>query len=428
MSRSFLSTAGLMADLQSDGGEDIPVGAEAIAPDESDTLAGAVSEITQDESALADANGQIEAAAAAEDGLETLAERVEAVNDADGMTPEVAELVEASVESFARIAKLSGMTAKSIGIPSPESFADAGNRKQLGEATIESIGETAKKIWQTIIDAIKRSIDWVVGFFNKIFGGAERLEKRAASLKEKLGDLEGKTKKEGTLKDEGLATSVQVNGKAATPKDLTAAAATVKSIFAAQQAVVTKLSGAGDATVSVGPNDYGLKAAGGVASKISGDNSVTVSITDTFPGEAVAYVVMPKNVQPDSESANKVKAGSSKIAEGKLKELPVLEVKAIREIADGVEALAKQVVAYKGTLSDINAKKKAFIAKLEAASKEDKNDKGAKKAFKANATVFRRLMDEPAASVAVLAVKSGSSMLQYAERSARQYTGEAKKD
>lgn len=425
MSRSFIPTAGLMADRQSNGDDDLAIGAEAIAPDESDTLASAVSEINEAEGIMTDGVAQIEAGAAATDGLETLGEKVEAINEAEGMTPEVADMVESAMESFHTIARM-GYSRKSIGVPSSESFRSVESRKQLGDATVEAIGAQAKKIWQSIIDAIKKSIDWVVGFFNKIFGGAERLERRAQALKEKLGEM-GDKQKEAQIKDESLASSVSIKGSAANANDLKKLSSQVKSIFAAQKKTVDSLAGGTGETIDVSPGTYGLKNAGSAGSKISADSGVTVSISEVFPGEMVAYLVTPKLVQPNMESASKVKGGSAKIAESKLKEVPTLSKADVGTIAEGVEALAKEVVAYKANLSDITAKKKSYIATLEKNAKEDsKEDKNAKQTAKAHATVFRRLMDEPAASVAVLAVKAGSAMLQYAERSARQYVADKK--
>ncbi|HEX9137645.1 MAG TPA: hypothetical protein VF905_11980, partial [Nitrospirota bacterium] len=86
---------------------------------------------------------------------------------------------------------------------------------------------------------------------------------------------------------------------------------------------------------------------------------------------------------------------------------------------------------YKRGLTDVNNNKTKFIGKLEKfLGKGDGKDAGdskgdAEKKAKATATIFRKLMDEPAASFASHSIRAMSATLQYAELSARQY---AKKD
>lgn len=434
---SFIPPSGLWNSNENFDVTENLTGADAIAPDESDTLAAAVSEITADEAGLAAGNDQLDAASIAADGLETISESVAAANEGEGISEETAEIVEASVESLLKVARI-GIKFRQLGLPTTESFSVKANRVKMGQATVEALNDSAKKIWKTIVEAIKKSIEWVRNFFNKIFGAAENLQRRAAKLKESTTSLSG-TAEEANLENNSLFNAVAINGSPVKSSDLTTLAGEAKKIFAGQKEMTDKLSAA--ELEGSGPNQmpqastYGLKSAdSGTAKRVTADSDVFVSVTSRFPGENVIYLVLPKSVgatgKEMTDAASKIKSGAvnlqDKKAEGKsLKTLSIDEIKAM---ASGVEAFAKEVTEYKRNLTSINENKNKFIAKLEkflskgdGKNAEDKKDESEKKA-KAQATGYRKLMDEPAASLASNAVRSMSAALQYAELSARQYT------
>lgn len=64
-----------------------------------------------------------------------------------------------------------------------ESFGGTGTRIGSSQLALEGIKEEAKKLWEKIVAAIKRAIEWVMGYYNKIFGAAEKLQKRAEAVK-----------------------------------------------------------------------------------------------------------------------------------------------------------------------------------------------------------------------------------------------------
>lgn len=437
---SFLPTAGILYSGENFDNSIEATGADAIAPDESDTLASAVSEITADEAALSSGNAQIDAAAVAADGLETIADKVAVANEGEGIDETTAEIIEASVESLLKIARV-GVTYKQLGLPSTESFRVRSNRHKLGQATIESLGQSAKKIWQSIVDAIKKSIEWVRNFFNKIFGAAERLEKRAAALKDTVKDLTGKAE-ESTLENDGLYNGISVNGSPVTAQQLASLAGAAKKVFDAQKKATdefAKVTFDGNtssliAMVHPTPAEYGFKAASGAeAKRISSDSDVVVAVSDRFPGETVVYVIMPKSNGSDGDSmsaaAGKIRAGAANMGDKKAegKTLKVLGIEEIRAYAENVEKFAGEVSGYKRGLTDVNNNKSKFIAALEKhfgkgdGKNEDDSKKEVEKKARAIATTFRKLMDEPAASYASNSIRGMSAALQYAELSARQY-------
>jgi len=433
---SFIPVSGIMHSNENFDAEASMTGADAIAPDETNTLASAVSEINADEAAINTGNDQIDAAAVAADGLETIAEQVAEANEGEGIDEKTAEIIETSVETLLRVAPI-GVTYKQLGLPSSESFKTRSNRTALGKATVEALDVSAKKIWQSIVEAIKKSIEWVRNFFNKIFGAAERLQARAQKLKDSTTKLSGQPS-EPNLENDGLYNAVRINGQPVKSTDLTALGGEAKKLFAQQKAfsdVFGKATDlANDRTEAVSPAEYGLKQAdAGTAKRVTAEGDVSVFVTSRFPGETVVYIAVPKaqgggDVKAAQDAANKIKAGSVSLADKKEegKTLKVLSADEIRSFAEAIEKFAGEVSEYKRNLTDINNNKAKFIAKLEkfasGQSREAGDSKGdAEKKAKASATMFRKLMDEPAASFASHSIRGMSSALQYAELSARQY-------
>lgn len=437
MSNSFLSQAGFM--ISNENFDANPMtGADAIAPDETDTLAAAVSEINADEATLAASGEQIDTAAVVADGLETISEKVAAANEEGGIDESTAEIVEASVEAFLKLGRI-GVKFKSLGVPSSESFSNKANRVQLGQATCEALNISASKIWKGFIEAIKKSIEWVRNYFNKIFGAAERLERRAQSLKEATTSLGERTGDE-SLENDTLYNAVRVNGQPVKAADLSTLSQEAKHLFDAQKKLVeaygkVELGGGGATFIQPTPSEYGLKIAGSdVAKRVTAEADVAVYATTRFPGESVVYLAIPKaqggsDGNAVSDYAAKVKAGSVNLSDKKEegKTLKTLAISDIAAFATNIKDFAAVVTGYKRNLTDINNAKTKFInnmekflAKGDGKEKDDSKDEAAKKA-KAEATIFRKLMDEPAASYASHSIRALSASLQYAELSARQY-------
>ena len=289
---------GVLSNENFDGASTEMTAADAIAPDESDTLAGAVSEINADEAGMLAANDQLDTAGVAADGLETLSEQVATANEGEGIDEGTAAIIEASVESLMRAAKMT-TTAKKLGLPSNESFKSRANRKALGVATCEALDLSAKKIWTSIVEAIKKSIEWVRNFFNKIFGAAERLQRRAVALREMTTKLSSSDKKEPIESDQ-LFNAIRLNGNPVKPADITSLLGEAKKVFDGQKKLTSEFAALdlqGATTVAVpSPTEYGLSSAPSeVAKRVTADNDVAVYCTSRFPGETVVFMAVAKN-------------------------------------------------------------------------------------------------------------------------------------
>lgn len=124
------------------------------------------------------------------------------------------KVIEHSIESFLKIGRI-GVSDPLI--PSNESF--KGNY-DISHATMEGIGAGIKNVFMSIINAIKKAIDWVGGLIKRLFGRNKdheekiaKLENDAAEAKEAVKELSPEELKNGPSPrdSEGWFKSVKVN-------------------------------------------------------------------------------------------------------------------------------------------------------------------------------------------------------------------------
>ena len=149
------------------------------------------------ENDLADAAVAEGEVAAIDDSVEEAAdtaETLEAVHDEmgksleeGGMSEPEARALEVAVEHLcARV----GFPKSRKTFPAMEGFANKTSRIQATKIAMEEVAERAKKLWDTIIAALKRAWEWVKNFFKSLLDAtiglkarAEKLEKVAAATK-----------------------------------------------------------------------------------------------------------------------------------------------------------------------------------------------------------------------------------------------------
>jgi len=97
-----------------------------------------------------------------------LERHVEVLTDAEeegGASPEVVEATEIAVEAiYNRLGIYSG-----TGIPALESFTTKTGRARYTTEAIESIKAKIKQIWEAVVNAFKKLVNYVKDFFAKLF-------------------------------------------------------------------------------------------------------------------------------------------------------------------------------------------------------------------------------------------------------------------
>lgn len=142
---------------------------------------------------IAELTGVAEASLAAEG--EQVAEG-ELGEDGDGMTQTEASVVEITHESIMR----------SLGFEverrtyTPESFNDKKSSRQATMEALEGLKESAKKVGDGIMKALKAAFDMVVGFIAKIINNRALMDKHLNNLAKRVADAKDGAKKEAKLK------------------------------------------------------------------------------------------------------------------------------------------------------------------------------------------------------------------------------------
>jgi len=142
-------------------------------------------EITQSFTEAEEAAEDTEELEEAEEGLEAIYASLEASLEHGGLDPTAAAFAHHAVHSY--VNRL-GMSSNDI-MPSLESFGGSSRRTSATTVSMETIGETLKKIWAAIKAAVEKAINAVTNFFRKLFDGMGRLEKKFNDLQIKANEL-----------------------------------------------------------------------------------------------------------------------------------------------------------------------------------------------------------------------------------------------
>ena len=119
------------------------------------------------------------------EGLESIVASMEAAMEDGGLSPQAALFMQHAVNGYTR--RL-GLDASQI-TPSMESFGGASGQAAATTISMEGVGETLKKIWVAIKNAVSKAIAAVRNFFAKIFGGVAKLKQRSDALKKAVADI-----------------------------------------------------------------------------------------------------------------------------------------------------------------------------------------------------------------------------------------------
>lgn len=142
-------------------------------------------------------------------GLESVAESLEAALEQGGLDATAAQFAHHAVGAYT---ERLGIESADV-LPGLESFGGDSGRQSATTVSLESVGETLKKIYNAIKAAVEKAIKAVTDFFAKIFGGVGKIETRITALKKEVGDLSSKTVKDKAKVKVGSPNSLHYKGK-----------------------------------------------------------------------------------------------------------------------------------------------------------------------------------------------------------------------
>jgi hypothetical protein len=146
-------------------------------------------------------------------GLEAIAAELEAAAGAGGMTKQAAEVM---LPNAISCSKHLGMNSPMV--QSMESFNNPSTRMQATRISMETVGETLKKVWEMVLKAIAAAWDAVMSFFDKLFDVAPKIKARAEQLTQKAATMHGSP--QGKIKVDGLTKSFVVGPHSADAMDM----------------------------------------------------------------------------------------------------------------------------------------------------------------------------------------------------------------
>jgi hypothetical protein len=352
-----------------------------------------------------------------------------------------------------------GMRRKPM--PSMESFGGASSRIGATQLAMEGIKQSAKDLWKYIVEAFKKLVSWAKGHWQKVFGGAEKMKKRAIAIAAAVDGIRTKKAALKTFDDEATVKALYLSGS-------------VDSLSTGLEAVLTKTTDILDtnATNRINEGDSIVEAVqDSTAEKVKAIKITTPSGTDVdettplgkqlgtvgsdmkwattgpYPGGIVwaeygptkALEGLPAIKAFGTTKANYVADGSKAPTKVAVKTLAANE---IEDIAKKVEAIADALISFRKTEAKLNTLLDKVTKAAERMAKNADNDLGDKPADDAQEkTEFDKNSDDKEQGKAIRTatdkirtfvlgafvnatgypLKTGQAALNYCQKSLNQY-------
>lgn len=446
--RKFLSTSagarrtGLVAAMEDDT-PDTP--ADAGLGDNAESVETDLAEVTESEAEGEDQEAQVEDAAEVSEALEEYKVALESAISTGGLDRNGGALLHIGLSNLYNRAGISQNHRATI---SQESFGQTSSKLNATQIALEDIKEQMKKIWDAIVKAVKKVVEWVKEHFNKIFGTAEKLQKRAKALADKVGSITG-APKEKTIENERLVKALHIGNNP--PTNLGAGLDSVKAvadeIFGAMG---DQLAEGGELAFKVLDSDHkdGVNTITKPAMKANGMTEVSDPEGKGFgnPGEGMKVwagkelpggkaLIMRGNaseakgeaaVTAFTHSSTALSAFDPKAKDPTKTAVATLNPADASKIAEKVATLAGEVVAYKAKLGKLTAIQDKIAAAADklgktANSETDKDVAATMRARQKIAQVAPTSITRAAVGVASYVLNTGKAACDYIELSMKQY-------
>lgn len=379
-----------------------------------------------------------------------------------GFSRETAAAVSMQYEYFRR--KLGDRQPSKM--PSLESFGATSSRIRGTVASMEEIGDMAKRAWKAIVDKVKAAFKWIRDHFLKVFGSAERLQKRADALKEKADNIKGDFKNDKTFENEALSKKLYISNAIGDGAAIGTQASTFSNVVSAflthaygQAGVLEQAIEAGLKSATAGtdfksnidkPTNFDESKAP-ASRKTTKPDGVVVTGSAELPGGKVIVAMTPDVSVTGAAALNALAATKAVIDSVEGTKAPTsykfatLDRGQAVKIADDISKLAGYLVQSRKSVDDVNKKRDAlervidsFVREFEKADTDTTAASGTAAAGnggtitadakKTNATAAKKvvgriptIIDFGASSVMAYAINTSSAYLDYVEQSLRLY-------
>lgn len=432
---------GIMA-LENDN---TPAESEGVVEDAANSAETALLEVNEETAEGETAEAAVDEAVEAVSSLESYLVALEAASAEGGLSRSGAAVMNIGLE---HIYNRLGYPKGEIAVVSLENFGQNSSRAGATQIAMEGVKEKIKEIWDAIISHIKKAIEWIKGHFAKIFGAAEKLEKRAKALSEAAKGINGQPK-EKSFENERLVKALHINGNI--PASVSGELAKVTKVADAVFTQIADFNGKGAdklleemgktdgkvdqiAAVPLGtiptlvevqnPESAGFsKPSDGLtlfrSPALLGNKAVIAEQAKTAVTGAAAAAVQSKN-------SVAVAAFDPKAKEPTKTTVNVVDPGEVGKIADEVATMCQEVIKYKAKLNKFGDLKSKIISAAERAGKdanteEDKAKAAYHAAMQKIATNTVNNLDRAPAAMSAYVLNTGKAALDLAEQSLKQY-------
>lgn len=352
-----------------------------------DTLEIEIADAGEAEGEFEEQGDNVEELGEISEGLEGILISMESAMQDGGLNPQAALFMQHAVQ--AHVGRL-GLEASDV-TPSMESFGGASGQAAATTISMEGIGETLKKIWMAIKNAVSKAIQAIKNFFSKIFGGVGKLKSRHEALKKAVKEI--KEEKGDKIKVPN-ANTLRYKGKADMGSILAGLNATLSVGGAEIKAMVDAAQDFYDARVPrlldrAETNDFAreelqkaltestegvvkvFEKSAGVSQVMSGDAVLRVEGTKSIEKGSDSNIAAPKLVKGYGFKAID-DAGTEISAPSKAELQKVLEVtgKLIAQLEDKKKPLEKLTAAREKALKATETKVEGWTKKIKESAKQ----------------------------------------------------------
>lgn len=332
-------------------------------------------------------------------------------------------------------------------MPSLESFGATSSRIRGTVASLEEIGELARRAWKAIVEKVKAAFKWMRDHFLKIFGSAEKLVKRADALKAKADNLKGSIK-EKSFENEALVKKLYVGTAAPTAAGAVKAAQDFSETVSGFVTHATGLAGKLTAAAETGLKDGETFKVDGIDAptsftkgnapanrKSTAGEGVRVVGSDQLPGGKVIVAVVPApglvgeaamNALSNTRAVIDAVEGAKAPTNAKLE---TLDRGMLTGVAEQISKLGTALVQSRSATDEAGKKRDALERQLDAFARgfekaEGETGEGKKKdaaAAKRLVTKLPTIVDFGATRVFAEGIATGNAFLDWVQLSMKQF-------
>jgi hypothetical protein len=358
-----------------------------------------------------------------------LERHVEVLTEAEGeggASPELVEATEIAVEAiYNRLGIYSG-----TGIPALESFTTKTGRARYTTEAIDGIKKKIVAIWEAVVNAFKKLVNYVKDFFSKMFDANKKMLSRVITLRDKLKSIKGTAKEKisgsgiTSVIDEKnidafnvgtISESVKMaNNILNNTTDLVGGVKS-KSEFESAKLVIAAYSDGPDA-------------------KASAPDKMVWKVIFEFAGNKVIHCVPKERVSGKDayEFGAKYSVKTEKVDKSGGGDIDTLKEDQIKKVLDGVETTVKALMEQKSTVAAIQSSMDKVIHSIQSlassGSKDDEDIGNRSTKARSAVTAIGNGSIKIVTLVGSEVTRSCQAMLTYAERSIGAYSEDNKED